>query len=79
MIRAAVDVVGCDGARHAYTVLDRAHLSRMTFNDRSLEQEVLQLFERQAELLMARMRNSAPAANCHACAYPERICGRYRC
>jgi len=62
MIRAAVDVVGCDGARHAYTVLDRAHLSRMTFNDRSLEQEVLQLFERQAELLMARMRNSAPAA-----------------
>jgi len=62
MIRAAVDVVGCDGARHAYTVLDRAHLSRMTFNDRSLEQEVLQLFERQAELLMARMRKSAPPA-----------------
>src|SRR6516165_9359445 len=62
MIRAAVDVVGCDRARHSYTVLDRAHLSRMTFNDRSLEQEVLQLFERQAELLMARMRKSAPAA-----------------
>jgi len=62
MIRAAVDVVGCDGARHSYTVLNRAHLSRMTFNDRSLEQEVLQLFERQAELLMARMRKSAPAA-----------------
>jgi len=36
-------------------VLDRAHLSRMTFNDRSLEQEVLQLF-------VARMRKSAPAA-----------------
>jgi HPt (histidine-containing phosphotransfer) domain-containing protein len=39
-----------------------ARIFRMTFNDRSLEQEVLQLFERQAELLMARMRNSAPAA-----------------
>ena len=62
MIRAAIDVVESDGARHAYTVLDRAHLSRMTFNDRSLEQEVLQLFARQADLLMARMRKSAPAA-----------------
>src|SRR5262249_25102016 len=62
MVGAAVDVVGCDGGRHAYTVLDRAHLSPMTFNDRSVEQEVLQLFERQAELLMTRMRNSGPAA-----------------
>jgi len=43
-------------------VLDRSHLARMTFGDRSLEQEVLQLFERQAELLMARMRGSEPAA-----------------
>jgi HPt (histidine-containing phosphotransfer) domain-containing protein len=44
------------------TVLDRAHLSRMTFGDRSLEREVLQLFERQSELLLARMRASEPAA-----------------
>jgi len=43
-------------------VLDRSHLARMTFGDRSLEREVLQLFERQAELLMARMRGSEPAA-----------------
>jgi HPt (histidine-containing phosphotransfer) domain-containing protein len=62
MIRAAVEVVERNSATHGYTVLDRAHLSRMTFNDRSLEQEVLQLFERQAELLMARMRKSAPPA-----------------
>jgi HPt (histidine-containing phosphotransfer) domain-containing protein len=61
MIRAAVEVAERNGATHGYTVLDRAHLSRMTFNDRSLEQEVLQLFE-QAELLMARMRKSAPPA-----------------
>lgn len=42
--------------------IDRAHLSRMTFGDRSLEQEVLQLFDRQAELLIGRMRGGDPAA-----------------
>ena len=43
-------------------VLDRDHLARMTFGDRSLEREVLQLFERQSELLLERMRMSEPAA-----------------
>ena len=43
-------------------VLDRDHLTRMTFGDHSLEREVLQLFDRQAELLMMRMRVSEPAA-----------------
>jgi len=43
-------------------ILDRGHLLRMTFGDRSLEREVLQLFDRQAELLMERMRKSDPAA-----------------
>lgn len=43
-------------------VLDRNHLARMTFGDRSLEREVLQLFDRQSELLLERMRTSAPAA-----------------
>jgi len=42
--------------------IDRSHLSRMTFGNLSLEREVLQLFERQAELLLARMRASEPAA-----------------
>jgi HPt (histidine-containing phosphotransfer) domain-containing protein len=62
MIQAAVEFVERDSTAHPYVVLDRAHLSRMTFNDRSLEEEVLQLFERQAELLTARMHKSAPAA-----------------
>ncbi len=44
------------------TVIDRGHLARMTFGDRSLEREVLQLFDRQADLLLARMRSSAPQA-----------------
>ena len=34
----------------------------MTFGDRSLEREVLQLFDRQATMLMARIRAGNPAA-----------------
>jgi HPt (histidine-containing phosphotransfer) domain-containing protein len=41
-------------------VLDRAHLARMTFNDPGLEREILQLFHRQAELLLNRMGRSEP-------------------
>src|ERR1700676_4404900 len=36
--------------------IDLVHLARMTLGDRSLEREVLQLFDRQASLLVARMR-----------------------
>jgi HPt (histidine-containing phosphotransfer) domain-containing protein len=36
--------------------IDLAHLFRMTLGDHSLEREVLQLFDRQAGLLLARMR-----------------------
>ena len=43
-------------------VIDRAHLARVTFGDRRLEGEVLQLFDRQAMLLMARIATSSPAA-----------------
>jgi HPt (histidine-containing phosphotransfer) domain-containing protein len=39
--------------------IDRQHLHRATFGDRSLEHEVLQLFDRQASLLIARMRDGA--------------------
>src|SRR5581483_621912 len=35
--------------------IDRAHLSRMTFGDASLERELLQLFDRQCEVLLSRM------------------------
>ncbi len=41
--------------------IDRAHLSRMTLGDSSLEREVLQLFDRQAEILMARMNAVVPS------------------
>jgi len=44
------------------TAIDRAHLARMTFGDRSLEREVLSLFDRQAAMLIERMRAGKPAA-----------------
>jgi HPt (histidine-containing phosphotransfer) domain-containing protein len=42
-------------------VIDRNHLARTTLGDKGLEREVLQLFDRQSELLLARM-NDAPVA-----------------
>ncbi len=42
--------------------IDVTHLARMTLGDASLEREVLQLYDRQAEMLLARMQLAAPAA-----------------
>jgi hypothetical protein len=55
MAQAAVKIFERERAALKSEVLDRAHLARMTFNDRNLEREVLQLFGRQAELLMQRL------------------------
>jgi HPt (histidine-containing phosphotransfer) domain-containing protein len=41
--------------------IDREHLARMTLGERSLEREVLELFDRQAEMLFARMIKAEPA------------------
>lgn len=41
--------------------IDRAQLARMTLGNRSLEREVLELFDRQAGLLLARMYHGEPA------------------
>ena len=62
MAQAAVKILeSASDAAPVSAVLDRAHLARMTFGDRSLEREVLQLFDRQSELLIDRMRASGPA------------------
>ena len=37
-------------------VIDRDHLARMTFGDRKLERELLELFDRQAAVLLERMQ-----------------------
>ncbi len=41
--------------------IDYAHLARMTLGDRKLENEVLDLFERQADMLLGRMDGAVPA------------------
>jgi HPt (histidine-containing phosphotransfer) domain-containing protein len=38
--------------------IDRAHLARMTFGEAALERELLELFDRQAAILVARMHAS---------------------
>lgn len=42
--------------------IDRAHLAQMTLGDPNLEREILALFDRQAELLLERMRALPPQA-----------------
>jgi len=54
------------------TPIDVAHLARMTLGDASLEREVLQLYDRQADMLLARMRQMKPAA---AAAYAHTLKG----
>jgi HPt (histidine-containing phosphotransfer) domain-containing protein len=46
----------------APAAIDRGQLARMTFGDCNLGREVLQLFDRQAELLLARIQIGEPAA-----------------
>jgi HPt (histidine-containing phosphotransfer) domain-containing protein len=43
-------------------VIDLEHLARMTLGERSLEAEVLTLFDQQAAVLLAHMRDGPPAA-----------------
>ena len=40
--------------------IDLVHLARTTLGDRSLEREVLQLFDRQSALLIGRLRHAGP-------------------
>jgi HPt (histidine-containing phosphotransfer) domain-containing protein len=47
---------GAEGA-----VIDTEHLSRMTLGESSLQREVLALFDRQADMLLPRIRGGAPA------------------
>jgi len=69
MIQLAFDLMGepagfaaDDAPPAAAPSIDRAHLTRMTYGDRSLERELLELFDRQATILLARMRDSDAAA-----------------
>jgi HPt (histidine-containing phosphotransfer) domain-containing protein len=50
-------------------ILDLDHLSRMTLDDRALEREVLELFERQVLTLAERLDDSAAAPVVASCAH----------
>ena len=41
--------------------IDTEHLARMTLGERSLQREVLALFDRQADVLLPRIRRGTPA------------------
>jgi HPt (histidine-containing phosphotransfer) domain-containing protein len=59
------NTAGHDGepaSADAGPAIDRAHLGRVTYGDLGLERELLELFDRQATLLIARMRDSEAAA-----------------
>ncbi len=62
MAQLATKIVDPAPATPELAAIDRGHLARMTFGDRNLEREVLQLFDRQAGLLLARMHSGEPAA-----------------
>ena len=61
--------------------IDLAHLARMTLGDASLEREVLQLFHRQTDMLMARMTGAEAglvAASAHTIKGSARGIGAWR-
>ncbi|MEW6450868.1 MAG: Hpt domain-containing protein [Pseudomonadota bacterium] len=56
-----VDEVSSSALPSASEPIDLGHLSRMTLGERSLEREVLALFDRQADILLNRMTSVAPS------------------
>jgi HPt (histidine-containing phosphotransfer) domain-containing protein len=49
------------GSVAAEPIIDEAHLEQMTLGDRGLEREVLQIFVRQAAIMMGRITGAEPA------------------
>src|SRR5215212_825869 len=65
----------------AAQAIDFEHLSKMTLGERSLEREVLELFDQQATMLTGRMREAAPAviaASAHTLKGSARGIGAWR-
>src|SRR5262249_30276567 len=62
-------------------VIDLAHLARMTLGERDLEREVLDLFDRQAGMLLSRMACESPrvvAAHAHTLSGSARGIGAFK-
>jgi HPt (histidine-containing phosphotransfer) domain-containing protein len=54
--------ISTDEPMAAMPAIDREHLARVTYGNSELEQELLRLFNRQAEILVARMQAGDPSA-----------------
>jgi HPt (histidine-containing phosphotransfer) domain-containing protein len=63
------------GLTASQPVIDLVHLGRMTLGEKSLEAEVLALFDRQTDMLLTRMEQAPPAA---AAAFAHTIKGSAR-
>jgi HPt (histidine-containing phosphotransfer) domain-containing protein len=64
--KAGIDQVSAPSVAPADDAIDIEHLARMTLGDRGLEREVLQLFDRQVDILMPRLTGDDPAATAGA-------------
>jgi HPt (histidine-containing phosphotransfer) domain-containing protein len=51
-----------EARRDGESIIDLTHLARMTMGEKHLEAEVLALFDRQAGMLLARMKGASPKA-----------------
>ena len=58
-LRAAAEV-------HCLGPIDAEHLAQMTFGDRGLEREVLEIFRRQAAIMLSRVGGAEPGAGAAA-------------
>jgi HPt (histidine-containing phosphotransfer) domain-containing protein len=69
------NLAGAPAQATSNAVIDLDHLARMTLGEAALGREVLLLFDRQADLLLARMRNAERAV---AAAYAHTLKGSAR-
>ncbi len=78
---AAVKLKKARGLDQTPAVLDEAHLARMTLGDRQLERDVLQIFVRQAAMMLERIATAEPplaAAAAHTLIGSARGIGAWR-
>ncbi len=78
---AAVNLKKVRGPDQTPAVLDEAHLARMTLGDRQLERDVLQIFVRQAAMMLERIATAEPplaAAAAHTLVGSARGIGAWR-
>jgi HPt (histidine-containing phosphotransfer) domain-containing protein len=78
---AAVDPTMSPPLAPGEPAIDLAHLARMTLGERDLEREVLDLFDRQAGMLLSRMACESPrvvAAHAHTLSGSARGIGAWK-